>query len=227
MKWMIKLPCFLGDFAENYKFITQDEVQSFHWTNLQCTLHPVVVYYKENDKLCLKSFCVLSDDMTHDVCMVYEVQRSVINEIKEMLPLVSKIEYFSDGCAGQYKNRNNFKNLSLHKQDFGLDAEWVFFTTSHGKSPCDGIGGTVKRATAKTSLQRPIGNQILDTEKMYEFCLSNFENIKFILVTSQLMENTRKELSARFVDLSTIPGTRSFHHFVPVSENQIKYETIK
>ena len=50
-------------------------------------------------------FCVLSDDMTHDVCMVYEIQRAIIKELKEMLPLISKIEYFSDGCTGQlYKN---------------------------------------------------------------------------------------------------------------------------
>jgi hypothetical protein len=29
----------LGDFAENYTF---DEIQSFHWCKLYCTLHPVV-----------------------------------------------------------------------------------------------------------------------------------------------------------------------------------------
>ena len=34
----------LGDFAKNYSFAVQDEVQGFHWNNLQCTLHPVVVY---------------------------------------------------------------------------------------------------------------------------------------------------------------------------------------
>ena len=39
---------FLGDFAENYGFVIQDEVQSFHWRNLPATIHPVVIYYKEN-----------------------------------------------------------------------------------------------------------------------------------------------------------------------------------
>jgi hypothetical protein len=29
-------------------------------------------------------------------------------------------------------------NLSYHKTDFGLDAEWVFTATSHSKSACDG-----------------------------------------------------------------------------------------
>ena len=31
------------DFAENYQFIVQDEVQGFHWHKSQCTLHPVVL----------------------------------------------------------------------------------------------------------------------------------------------------------------------------------------
>ena len=65
------------------------------------------------------------------------------------MPHINKLHYFSDGCAGQYKNFKNFLNMCHHKQDFGLEAEWTFFATSHGKSPCDGIGGFVKRYIAK------------------------------------------------------------------------------
>ena len=32
---------FLWDFAENYSFVVQDEVQSFHWKIVMCTIHPV------------------------------------------------------------------------------------------------------------------------------------------------------------------------------------------
>ena len=46
--------------------------------------------------------------------------------------------------------------ICLHKQDFGLDAEWIFFATSH-KSSCDGIGGSVKRHATKKD-QRPMNN---------------------------------------------------------------------
>ena len=34
-----------------------------------------------------------------------------------------KVFYFSDGCAGQYKNG---KNLYHHSVDFGFKAEWHF-----------------------------------------------------------------------------------------------------
>jgi len=47
----------LGDLAEQYTFIVQDEAQSFHWTNLQCTLHKVVVYYRQDSKLYHESYC--------------------------------------------------------------------------------------------------------------------------------------------------------------------------
>ena len=73
----------------------------------------------------------------------------MVNYRHELLPQVKKLFYFSDGCEGQYKNYKNFMNLCLHKQDFGLDAEWIFFANSHGKSPCDEIGGSVKCHVAK------------------------------------------------------------------------------
>ena len=99
------------------------------------------------------SICFILDDNSHHTCFVYEVQKAMINYLHELLTQVKKLFYFSDGCGGQYKNYKNFMNLCLHKQDFGLDAEWIFIANSHGKSPCDGIGGTVKRHAAKKSLQ--------------------------------------------------------------------------
>ncbi|KAJ8030181.1 hypothetical protein HOLleu_26513 [Holothuria leucospilota] len=49
--------------------------------------------------------------------------------------------------------------------DCGLAAEWNSFATSHGKSVCDGIGGTVKRLVTKASLQHPYSDQILTSDK--------------------------------------------------------------
>jgi hypothetical protein len=67
--------------------------------------------------------------------------------------------YVSDGSATQYKKRTKCINI-YHDQDFGLSAEWHFFTTSHGKGQADGIEGTVKRLAAKASLQKVYNNQI-------------------------------------------------------------------
>ena len=143
----------LGDSAENYQFLIQDEIQSYHWSKEYCTLHPIVVYFKDDTgSLQHISIYFISDDNSHDTCFVYEVQKTIINYLQELLPQVKKLFYFSDGCEGQYKNYKNFMNLCLHKQDFRLDAEWIFFATCHSKSPCDRIGGSVKCHAAKRSL---------------------------------------------------------------------------
>ena len=54
----------LLDFAKNYHFIVHDEVQGYHWNKDQCTLHPVVIYYKDQqNQLIHKSICFLSDNL--------------------------------------------------------------------------------------------------------------------------------------------------------------------
>ena len=32
----------IGDFSENFTFICQDAIQSFHWTNAQATIYPFI-----------------------------------------------------------------------------------------------------------------------------------------------------------------------------------------
>ena len=213
---------FLGDFAENYQFVVQDEVQGFHWNNSQCTLHPVVIYYKDNDELKNVSYCVISDDRTHDVAMVYEVQKSILADIKIKLPALTNVIYFSDGCAGQYKNRKNFYNLCHHKTDFDLDARWLFFATSHGKQPCDGIGGTVKRLVANASLKRDLKDQIMTPEDMFTFCKEKIENIIFKFLLKADVDKAREFLKERFEAATRIPGTRSFHEFTPKDQCYIE-----
>ena len=85
-------------------------------------------------------------------------------------------------------------NLCLHKQDFGLDGEWIFFATSHGKSPCDRIGGSVKCHAAKRSLQRPMNNQILDYQALLNVCEEEMSKIKFFRISKETMDEVRKSL---------------------------------
>jgi hypothetical protein len=108
-----------------------------------------------------KSLCFISDDLNHDTCFVYEVIKQTVNHIKEeIFTTPSLMHYFSDGGVGQYKNYKNFINICLHEKDFDVKCIWSFFATSHGKSPWDGLGGTLKCLTARASLQRTLSNQL-------------------------------------------------------------------
>ncbi|XP_048845329.1 uncharacterized protein LOC125716737 isoform X3 [Brienomyrus brachyistius] len=211
----------LLDFAENYSFIVQDAVQGFHWNTAQATLHPFVVYYKDGGELKSLSLCVISDCLRHDTFAVHAFISKVLDNIRNELPPISRIMYFSDGAAGQYKNCKNFSNLCNHKEDFGILAEWHFFATSHGKSPCDGIGGTVKRLTAKASLQATTSGQILTPGGMFKWASQHITGIQFFFVTSQnISENAEKfKLTERFALAKTLTGTRSHHCFL-LSDNE-------
>ena len=90
----------------------------------------------------------------------------------------NRLIYFSDGCGGgggrgcawQYKHGKHFINICYHEQDFGMCAEWNF--SSHGKGPCDGAGGTVKRLAVRASLQRAYDNHITTPLQLFQFALT-------------------------------------------------------
>jgi len=104
------------------------------------------------------------------------------------------VEYFSDGCATQYENRKSFHSLCGHEIDFGIKALWSFFATSHGKSPCNGIGGTVKRSTAMESLRRPLENQILNINDMVAYCSKTLTNIAFQILPKEELKSHQVKL---------------------------------
>ena len=108
------------------------------------TLHPFVVYYRPSAGEPIKhdSFLVISECNEHDIFSVYLFQKRLLSYLHDKYDN-SKLYYMSDGCAAQYKNRNNFINLTYHFSDFGVLAVWDFHPSSHGKGPCDGLGGSI------------------------------------------------------------------------------------
>ena len=76
-----------------------------------------------------------------------------LHTIKLLLPLIEHYYYFSGGATSLYKNYINLANFMYYEQEHQMSAEWHFFTTSHRRSPCNGIGGAVKVLTANASLQ--------------------------------------------------------------------------
>ena len=207
----------VGDFSQNYSFVYQDAVQGIHWCNTSCTLHPWLCFYKgADDKIHSYSLLFISDYLTHDTVAVYAFQSKLVTLLKQKLLQESiqlkEIEYFSDGCAHQYKNKKNFLNLTYHNDDFGIPANWSFSATSHGKGPWDGVAGCVKREATLESLRRPEDNHIQNAIDFYNFTKEKFKNIcvEFIpsSVISELNDNILEE---RFQRAKTIRGTLGYH----------------
>ena len=102
----------------------------------------------------------------------------------------------------------------------GYRIKWIFFATSHRKSPCDRICGLVKHHAAKRSLQRPMKYQILDYQAMLNVCEEEVSQIKFSGIRKETMGGVRKSLVERFSRGNTVPGTQSSHHFIPLSSSK-------
>lgn len=168
-------------FAENFSFLVQDAIQGYHWVN-----HPFSVYFNKTHY----SYCVISDHLKHSIETVYTFQSTLLKHLKVQFLGLAKIIYFSDGAASQYKNFKNFTNLLHHSEDFGLNAEWNFYATSHGKITCDGIGGTIKRKAAKHSLQaHAAGTHLLTPLELFNFSERYVEGVKSFFVSSLEVQN--------------------------------------
>ena len=90
----------LGDFAENYQFLVQDEIQSYHWSKEYCTLHPLAVHFIDCDgNIQHNSLCFTLDDSNHDKNFVYKTQTNLVDYLNENLPIVDKTFYISHGCG--------------------------------------------------------------------------------------------------------------------------------
>jgi len=209
----------VGDFAENYTCVLQDSTQSYYWKSDQVTIHPFVAYYKENGEIVCTSYAVVSDYDKHNVSSVYAFQRELVKFLKEKVPgELRKVIYFSDGAASQYKNKKNVINISYHEKDFGVVAEWHYFGTSHGKGPCDAVGGALKRQAYLASLR---GTLIRSPKEFYDWATKEVTGINVCFVSREEVLEVKEWLQPRFSTALSIPNMRSQHAVLAISTAEV------
>lgn len=213
------------DFAENYAFIKQNSVQSFHWNNNQATVFTIVMYYREDEKVNHKSMVVISDDLRHNTVAVYAYQNIIIQYIKDTFKDIRKIYYFTDGASQHFKNRNNFCNLAAHKNEFDIEAEWHFHATAHGKGACDGVGGNLKRLAARYSLQGPLSQHILNAKDLFNWAAKNMKETQIFYSSKEEHDAREAFLKPRFENSVQIKGTLHYHAYIPTSDNKLIVKT--
>ena len=107
---------------------------------------------------------------------------------------------------------------------------WNFFATSHGKSACDGIGGTVKRLATNASLMATEKNQILMPLNLFDWTSKNICNIDFIYISAKkITEHCRKNNLNERYELAKVEkglGTRSHHCYKPISTNSLEIRRV-
>ena len=85
--------------------------------------------------------------------------------------------------------------------------------TSHG------VGGFDKCYVAKRRLQRPLHEQFLSYQSILDLCVREIPSITFFVVSQEKMINVCADQEHPYAKSKTVSGTRSSHHFVPISCN--------
>ena len=192
--------------------------KGFHWDNSQCTLHPFVLYKAS----CHKSYCVISDCLRHDAAAVAAFQAVVILHIKNELSGLKKYTISRTGQRPSIKTRQTFQIFPIMQGISESNVSGISLPLLMEKNACDGVGGAIKRAVYRASLQRPIDGQILTPAAFYKHCEDNrTEKIHFFFVSAAQIADKKAELAERFASARVVKGTRAFHRFVPLDSHTV------
>ena len=203
------------DFGQNYLCVYQQEAQGAHWAHNQVTIHPIVTYYKCPAESCSESvredFVCITSDLKHDHLAVKEFEKAVTYylENERGLNIQQKVQ-FTDGCAGQYKSVNAFKDIASDKKQVVRN----YFGSRHGKGPADAVTGFVK-GTAKRAVRK--GEIIRNAEELFHFTAKKLntspgihEESSHKYVTTLYFEYIERKDCTKDV-YETVKGTRNFH----------------
>ncbi len=202
------------DFAENYSCSESSEnVQSSYWNKTGVTLHPCVVYSRDSteENLQHKSYVYISDVLHHNSAMVLAILKILIKKDLQVLiqrQHIKKIHYITDSPFSPYRNKFMFHLLVSHHEMFGVDAVWDYFETGHGKGPCDGVGGSVKRMADQATRQ---GKCITDARTFYDWAVSTDSAIYYTFVSEFDYTEADKEVKEIQPTLVEIKGTGKLH----------------
>jgi hypothetical protein len=104
------------EFAENYYFSIPDEVQRYHWTNNQATIHPIYCERSVNvNDLRHMTFAVISDCRDHNADTFEVFRGKFMEHLIAKIPNVKKIYFCSGGTDARYKNYKNFIVLYFYQ----------------------------------------------------------------------------------------------------------------
>ena len=202
------------DFIQNYACLVADGVQSSFFDQTQVTIHATVVYYRteEGGDLQHKSFVHISPLNKHNSAMVYTIITKLwtedFKEMKEKLG-IHTVHYYTDSPFSQYRNKWMFHLISKHEEFFGMKATWDYFECGHGKGPCDGVGGTIKRLADQAQKQ---GAKIQDAKDFMKWAIeSKSLNFTCSYISPEDFQPFHEEYEFLKTSLGSLNGTKKLH----------------
>ena len=172
----------IPDYSEGYACRFQDEIQSQYFDVNKVSLHVTVLYghstaevdgilsTEEEPAITKEHLFVILDDVTQDHDSVLHIQKLISKHLEESKCTVKKMHEFTDGCAGQYKSRHCYGDLSCSLATLGYTCG--YFATSHAKGEQDAAGSHVKQKATLVVLSRK--DTLSNTKDLCDFLKENF-----------------------------------------------------
>ena len=199
------------DFAMNYTCFLQDEVQSYHWSPPQVTLHPCYAYINASSAASApthtEAVIFISSDLRHDAAAVAKFMELCSGHLKKSYGITNLIQ-FSDCAASQYRCSTSFADLSFCMEDLGVITQRNYFESSHGKSPADGQGAIIKRAVTNAVTRREA--QVRSAEEFYQFCQQSLTDVGKSIWDYRQAEYEHAKRTFMFVNTQDSTGALTF-----------------
>ena len=208
--------CVLLDFSMNYAHNHKDAAQQELWSAHQSTLLPVIVYMKDRcgRVTWARSHVFLSADLGHSNAFVQHVMDFIVKEYLEKFEKEGRgplrhVHIWSDGCGGQFKNKNQMfwvsQGVSAAPGTKGWHSVRIthhFFQSCHGKGPSDSEGAVCKSGMYNAEMKH--GEYLADTEAAFHWLM------KYRAIPEPPEEGAAAEAAEARKDLHTI-SFRTFH----------------
>lgn len=125
--------------------------------------------------------------------------------------LLDRVHFLTDSPTSQYRNKNIFCMISKFQTLFNMDATWTYFETSHGKGPCDGIGGVVKRE-ADNAIKH--GKALIQNFNDFAAWLNTYQEcskIEFFSISNDDFQHATQFMTLLTESITPIAATMKLH----------------
>eukprot|EP00472_Partenskyella_glossopodia_P004351 CAMPEP_0197539322 /NCGR_PEP_ID=MMETSP1318-20131121/62343_1 /TAXON_ID=552666 /ORGANISM="Partenskyella glossopodia, Strain RCC365" /LENGTH=452 /DNA_ID=CAMNT_0043098007 /DNA_START=59 /DNA_END=1417 /DNA_ORIENTATION=- len=163
------------DFGSNHSFAAMNQTQGGFFSPVQSTVFPIICYHwKQSEaskarpgpatdddyELWAVAYDILSNDLSHDVAVVQQGIRDVVELFKKKLAedgrVLEGLHCWSDGCRSQFKNRDYFAFATCLQSICGVKCDMNFFCSCHGKGSSDSETAHVHRQLRAAQEQKRI-----------------------------------------------------------------------
>ena len=233
------------DFAENYKFEIQNEVQSMHWHSYQVSIlvhitfrhNPDLDPYNEDTFILTEYHFYITDDKHHDSEFVQHCFGLHWDHMKRNGFEPKQHWVWSDGCASQFKSKKPFYFISCYpNMTNGCSMLWNFFGSGHGKGPHDGAGAVVKCFIRREQL-KPYGVKLQSARDVVGYLtahLSERPETSYMghrkpmrRFFHHVLESDVQPLRDNSHSCDFVPGTQKLHSILATNKIQIGMLMVK